>query len=273
MNSVVESTQNDPHDSQNDLTARADDELAQAYEKIKSADKQLAHVNEQLSKLERGHARPEKARGKSALRGLIGLLLAAFICAAALVSQSSLGDTARLMVADWLPLPTATSSQPQAESAPPEQAVQVADAEPAEPQPATPAQTMPEAVAPTVTSPELMEQLQNLDRDVANLGQRIEQLNANQEQMKANEEQMIRDNAKLAEQLKAGQEQIARLVPKTPDRTHDQASPQDPKLRTSAAPVPSGRPVAASAARPASAVPPPPSPRVRRPIPPTESVQ
>ena len=286
MNSVVESTQNDPHDPQNALTARADEELTQAYEKIKTANEQLAHVNERLSKLEHEPERPRKARGKSARRGLIGLLLAAFICAAALASQSSIADTARLIFAGWLPLPAATPSQPQAEP-PPGQAsppaVQAADAEPAQPQPAPPAetQTMPEAAAPTVTMlpPELTEQLQKLERDVADLQQGIEQLKSSQqqmkasaEQMKANEEQMARDNAKLAEQLKADQEQMARLVPKTPDRPHDQAFPQNPKLRTSAAPAQSPRPVAASAGRPASTVPPT-YPRVRRPIPPESAQQ
>jgi len=287
MNSDPGATPNEAHDPQNALTARADDELVQAFEKIKGANEQIAHVNEQLSKLERDHERRQEVRDRPALRGLIGLLLATFICATALVSQSSFGDTAKLMIADWMPIGAATPPQPQAEPVVSEQSTpavaQAVGAESAPQQPAPSNQTVAEPVAPTAATlpPELTEQLQKLTRDVANLEQSIEQLKANHEQMKANEEQMKAneermkvnqdqmavDNARIAEQLKASQEQISRLVSKTSDKNRDQASLQNPRARTPPAPVPPPRPLSASASRPASTSPPT-SPRVRRPAPP-----
>src|SRR5215470_8691507 len=93
-----------------DLIARADERLAHAYEQIARADEQLARVTEQLSKLEQGAARPRSAAlrrgpsaGRSSVRGLIGLLLAAGIFAAALAWQSSYGEPAKQAIARWAP--------------------------------------------------------------------------------------------------------------------------------------------------------------------------
>src|SRR5437660_9741771 len=101
------------------LIARADERLAHAYQQIAHADEQLARVNEQLSRLDHDAARPPSAvlgrlpsRGRPALRGLIGLLLAACIFVAAFVSQSSYGDAAKLIVARWAPQLILASSPP-----------------------------------------------------------------------------------------------------------------------------------------------------------------
>ena len=92
------------------VVARADERLVHAYDQIARADEQLARLNEQLARLESeakqhpsavvGH-RP--SRGGRALRGFIGLLLAAGIFAFAFVSQSSYGDAAKSTVARWAP--------------------------------------------------------------------------------------------------------------------------------------------------------------------------
>src|SRR3954452_24308398 len=81
----------------NELVARADQQLAHAYEQIAIADEQLARVNETLFRLEHDDERHgfSSGRDRPALRGVIGLLLAGCIFAAAFVAQSSYGDTAR----------------------------------------------------------------------------------------------------------------------------------------------------------------------------------
>src|SRR6266436_8274162 len=83
------------------LLDRADEELAHAYEQLTSAGEEMARAEEQLSKLEQAARRavPGKrpSRGGRAVRGVIGLMLAACIGAAALVWHSSYGDAARQM--------------------------------------------------------------------------------------------------------------------------------------------------------------------------------
>jgi hypothetical protein len=267
------------------LSARADDQLTHAYETIKSADEQIARVSEQLSKLEQDDARKleqddarrRQLRGRPALRGLIGLVLAAVICGAALLSRSSYGEAARLMIEGWLPVRAAASTQPQAEPVAPAQPGPVADqraeADPAPPQPALAAQANPEAAVPAAAplSPELTELLQQMARDLATLQQGIEQLKAGQEQMKASQEQMARDHAALADALKANQEQMARLVTPTVDKsaakTPDQASGPNVRRQATAAPAPAPRPPVAAVRKPVPATPPSPHAAARRPAP------
>jgi hypothetical protein len=208
MNSMPDPTLTDPPTV---LTARADEQLAHAYEQIKSADEQLARVNAQFFKLEHDAERRRRSRDRPALRGLVGLLLAACIGAAALLSHSSYGDTAKLMIAGWMPQRALASSQPQQAAVLPGQpdapAVQVAAADATPSASASPAQAAPEAVVPTAAtlSPEVTDLLQTMARDVAAMQQGIEQL-------KTNLAQMGRDNAKAAEELKANQERMARLI-------------------------------------------------------------
>jgi hypothetical protein len=261
MNSMPNPEQTDPHD----VAIAA---LKQAREQIGRADKQLPRVDEQVSKLEQGAARHpsgqqkrlavpgrRSSRGRLALLGLIGLLLAACISVAALAWQSPYGDAAKLMFARWAPQRVSTSSLPlekqelPAQPSPP--AVDVA-ANAALPQPAPLAQTTPQDVAPTAVplSPELAQWLQTMARDLANMEQGIEQLKSSQEQMvrdnaelaeqlKAAQAQMARDNEHAAEQLKASQEQMARLIAK--------ASEQNLRPRTSAPPP---RPIATPTRKP-----------------------
>ena len=255
MHSTPDPKQADPP---NVLVARADEELAHAYAQITRADQEIARAEEQLSKLDRDAARhpsdhpqtrmntfrpavPGKRPSLAvrALRGFIGLMLAACIGVAAIAWQSPYGDTARQIIAGWAPQLVLTSSLPlekpglPAQPGPP--AIQEAAAKAAPPQPVPPAQTAPEDVAPPVAalSPELTQLLQSMARDLATLGQAIEQL-------KVSQQQMARDNAKAAEQLKASQELMARVVAK--------ASEQSLRPKISAPPP---RPTAAPMCKPA----------------------
>jgi hypothetical protein len=213
----------------NPKAIESDERLAHASEQIARVDEQLARVTERLSRLEHDAARHpvpghQPSRGWPTLRGLIGLLLAACIFAAAFVSQSSYGDAAKLVIARWAPQLGLTSLLPQTEPElsvqPSSAADQMATAE--SPQPTAPAQTAAQEVAPTVAplSPELAQMLEKRARDLANVERVIEQLKTSQEQMardhakaieelKTNQEQMARDNAKAIEQLKTSREQLA----------------------------------------------------------------
>jgi len=220
MNSMPNPKQTDPHDV-------AIPALKEAYEQIGRANEQLARVDEQVSKLQLDAARHpsdqqkrlavqgrRSSRGRPALQGLIGLLLAACIGAAAIAWQSH-GDAAKQMIARWAPQLYLTSSlapenRVPAQPSPP--AVQASAAKAAPPQPAPPAQTAPEGAAPTAAapSPGQAQWLQSIARDLAAVEQEIEQLKASIEQLKTGQEQMVRDNAVLAGQLKAAHVQMVR---------------------------------------------------------------
>jgi len=246
MNSMTDPKAIEPDDV---LIARADERLVHAYDQIARADKQLARLNEQLSKLEHDAAYHPSAvvgnrppRGRPALRGFIGLLLAVCIVVGAFVSRSSYGDAARLIVAQWAPRPILTSWLPMGKPGVPAQpnpsAVQVAAAT-VLPLPTPSAQTAPQDAAPTAVpiSPELGQLLQTMARDLANVEQGIAQL-------KANQEQTARENEKATEQLKASQEQMTRLIAKA----SEQNKVSEQNLRpTSAPPL---RPIATPTRKP-----------------------
>jgi hypothetical protein len=242
MDTTLNPNQTDPRHV---LVARADEELAHAYEQITRAGEEIARAEEQLSKLERDAARsavPGKRPlfDRPAVRGFTGLLLAACIGVAAIAWQSSYGDAAKEIIARWAPQRVVTPSPPlenpglPAQPSPP--TVQAAAAKTAPPQPAALAQTAPEDVAPTAAalSPELTQLLQSMARDLATLGQGIEQL-------KAGQEQMARDNANTAEQLKASREQMARVLAKASEqnlRPKMSAPPPRPTATPTRRPVP-----------------------------------
>jgi hypothetical protein len=245
MNSTPTPKAIEPH---NDLIARADEQLAHAHEQIVRADEELAGLSERLAKMERDAARPPSAipgpqsprpqppPRRPVLRGLVGLLLAACIIAAALVLQSSYGGETKLVVARWAPLVSTPSLPPENAPLPAPPApsiVQVAAAE-AAPPPATPlAQTAPQDAAPTATAA-LVDQtqlLQKMARDLANLEQNIEQL-------KANQQQIASDNSKAIEELKASQEEIKRVLAKVSEPSLSKASsPPTPPASTPPTPT------------------------------------
>ena len=215
------------------LIARADEQFALVHERIASADEEIARVTEQLSKMERDDARNPSARpgddarnpsarptprGKSAVGSIgllpIGLLLAAFLVLAALVSQLS-RDGVALIAARWMPQRISTSLWPPTNpplSAQPGPSSKLTTAE-AAPAQATPlARTGPQDAAPAAAGvSELMQLQQATARDVADLKREIEQL-------KVNQDQIANDNAKAIEQLKTKQEDMARLLAKVSEQ-------------------------------------------------------
>jgi len=210
-------------DADDILIARADERLAHAYSKIASADEQLARVTEKLSRLEYDAPRHPSVllgRGPSrgrVVRGLIGFLLPACIFVGAFLSQSSYGDTAKAIIAPWVPRlmsasPVALEKPGLAEQSSPI-AVQVAAAEAIAPQPTASAQTAPQHVVPTAAlmSPELTQLLGTITRGLADVEHRIEEL-------KTSQEQMASDNAKIVEQLKASHEKMMRVMARAPEQ-------------------------------------------------------
>src|SRR5437899_1165941 len=177
MNATTAPKATEPDDV---LVARADERLVHAYA-------QIARADEQLSKLENDAARQPPAvvgrlpsRGRPALRGVIGLLLAACIFVGAFVLQSSYGDAAKSIVAPWMPQFILTSSlwmeKSEVPTQPSQSSVQLAAATPVIPQPTASAQAAPQDVASTVAPapPDLAQLLQTMARDIANLAQGIE---------------------------------------------------------------------------------------------------
>jgi hypothetical protein len=258
MDTTLNPKQTDPRHV---LTARADEELAHAYDQITRAGEEIARAEEQLSKLERAPRRavPDKrpSRGGRAVRGFIGLMLAACIGVAAFVWHSPYGDAARQIVASWAPQLVATASLPvenpgfRARPSPP--AVQATAANTAPPQ-APLAQTAPEDVAPTAAapSPELMQLLQSMARDLAALGQGIEQL-------KASQERMARDHVNAVDLLRASQEQMARAIAKASEAKTSETKASEQNLRPGVS-TPPPRPTATPARRPVPTLPSPQAP-------------
>ncbi|UPJ25989.1 hypothetical protein [Bradyrhizobium sp. CW1] len=259
-----------------ELVARADERLVHAYDQIAHADEQLARVNEQLSKLDQdgtGHpSQPKNSakwfrppdrgasslRGRPALRGLIGLLLASGICLAALAAQSSDGDAVRAMMYRWSAHAVSPSSLPQerAEISSALPTTQTSATYVALQQPGpltTPHDAIQAAASPS--SPELAPTLQGLSGDLTNPQQAIEQLKASQDQivrdlgqlsnqLTAVQAQMVRDRADAAEQLRMVQERLAGIT--------TNASEQILRPKT---PVPLPRPIAATIRKPVPTVP------------------
>ena len=244
MHSTPDPKQTGPYD------VRADVEFAKACTQLARTPEQLAHVQEQFTQQERDAERypsdpqirvntfrPAVARDRPALRGLIGLLLAACIFVAAFVSQSSYGDALKSTMARWAPQLVPTSSQLlekpglPAQRSPP--SVQAAAAEQAPPQPVPLAETASQDVAPTAA------QVAPRAGTVAPDDNARSRKRGAREQLKTSQAQIVRDNAKFAEQVKASQEQVARFR-------------QDPRPKT---PLPPARPIATPTREPARTLP------------------
>ena len=282
--------------------------LMQARREVGRADRQLSRVNEQVSRLAPESARdpselqkclavrPDRPSfGKLALRGLIGLLVAACIGAAATVLWPH-GDAANQVTTRepqlYLVSSTVAESPVPAQSSP--SAVQAAAPKAAPAASAPPAQTLLTDSAPTAAGPSPGQEqplqpagrgfLAAMEQEIGEFKTSIEQLKTGQEQMvrdnlaiveqlraaqeqmvhdnaafaeqlKASQEQTVRDNAAVAGQLKASQEQMARLIAK--------ASEQQLRPKTSASPprliaTPTGKPVPKLSSPQARAQPPAP---------------
>ena len=209
------------------------------------------------------HVRRKRSSVGRWLSGAFVTLLFVAGSAAATVAWQIHGDTAKAMVAAWMPALVASPSQatPPATEQPAstEQQATAAD-QPAE-QPATPAQAPDTSNTSSPAASDAAQSLQSMTRDLAAMTQQIEQLKANIAELKASQEQMAREIAKPA----APKPAEARLAD---PRTKLSALPPRPP----APPVRRPRPVAATPAYAptyapapiappqAAAVPPPPPP-------------
>ena len=223
-----------------DPIARYFEQVAVNDEQITLADDAARHPPAAVNNVQVHGDRP--SFGRPAVRGVVGLLLAACIGGAAFAWQFY-GDAAKQIIAKWAPQLVQTSSLPlenpglPAQPTPP--AVQADPAMAAPSQPAPLAQTGPEGVAPAAAlSPETAQLLQTMARDLATVRQENEQLKASIEQLKTNQEQMTRDNARAAEQFKASQEQMARDFAEQSLRPKISAPPPRPTATPTRKPAP-----------------------------------
>jgi hypothetical protein len=187
--------------------------IAQALGQIGYVDEQLVQLDQTAFKLEKeknatrhpSNEQPRSAepgrgssRGRLVLRSLMVVLALACIGVAAFAWQSTHGQAA--------PEPVSTSSESIEKREPSAQPAPYTAHVPAKtkaglPQPASQAQTTPQRAAPTAApvAPDLAQSIQMIARELANVEQGIDQL-------KTGQAQMVRDNAELAEHLKATQE-------------------------------------------------------------------
>src|SRR5450432_1756542 len=207
--------------------------IAQAHRQI-GAGENLVQVDETAFKLEEEkiatrHPSDEQprvaepgrgsSRGKLVLLSLIGLLAVA--CIGAFAWPSPHGQAAPE------PISTSSVSIEKKEPPAPSNAGVAAKTDAGLPQRSSQAQTTLQRAAPVAPTaapmaPDLAQSIQMITRELANVEQGIDQLKTGQAQMvrdnaelaerlKATQE-MARNNAELAEQLKPSHEQIARLV-------------------------------------------------------------
>jgi hypothetical protein len=213
-------------------------------------------------------------------RGLVGLLLAVCIGAAAVAWRAS-GEVAREAITKWAPQfavkspPAAEESPPAAQDAPAAAPVQQAAAAPpaasqdtpAEPTPAatTPLAAAAAAAIPAPADPTL--QLQSMARDLANLGQEVTLLKASLAELKASNEQMSREMAKVSEQNQRPKLSAVQAKPAVPPARRPATSFRPTQAAASPPPYPPPQasppyppPAAAPYPPPQAAYVPPPAP-------------
>jgi hypothetical protein len=256
MDPLVSQTQADQRDV---LIKHADEQIANTREQITKADEQIARVHEELSRLEsiaRRHPpetrtpttapRPVKpTRHRPVIRGLVSLLLAAFICLAAIAWRSPVGDAARSVLGRSVPQFAQASlpspKEPTLSVQPASSGVQAAAGEPSQQMPSA-QRVLPNGAMSAESSPELAETLQTVVSNLANLAQAVEQLRASQEQMAG-------DFAKAVDQLKNNQEQMTRVLEKLSEQNLQAATLAAPPRSI---PPATRKPVATSALSPAT---------------------
>ena len=218
-----------------------------------------------------------QATGDRRSRSFTSVLLAACVGVAGTFAWQSYGDAAMQFVAArapqaiaaWAPLVLANSSRPAETPAVTEQASPaaaqpaVAEAAPAQPaQGVPPAQAAPENTAPaTVALPaEVTQLLQSMAQDLATARQEIEQL-------KAGQDQMAREVAKVTEQ-KVTEQDARRTVP-APPPPRPAAAPARRPVAMLPPPKPTAQPPR-SASRPVATLPPPIAAAQPQPAPPPQ---
>jgi len=133
------------------------------------------------------------------LGGAFVTMLFAAGSGATTVAWQAHGDSAKAMIAAWMPTLVASPSQatPPATEQPASPAPQATAADPPAEQPATPAQAQDNSSA-SATAPDAAQSLQSMTHDLAAMTQQIEQLKANIAELKVGQEQMAREMAKPA---------------------------------------------------------------------------
>jgi hypothetical protein len=193
-------------------------------------------------------------------RALMSLF--AMFAAVAAAAWQHYGDTARHMIASWVP-PFAVASSPPAQkpaaAQPAASVVQAAAQTPAPtqtPAPAAPAvaPASAAAAAPAAVSTD-MAQLQSMTRDLAAMGQQMEQLKASIAQLRAGQEQMAQQMSRDFARPSEARPAEARST-ETRAAEHSRISPLPP--RSPAAPL--RKPKPALAPTPAAMVSPLPAP-------------
>jgi hypothetical protein len=213
----------------------------------------------------RPNDRPSERRSTGSwAKSAVTVFMFALCSAFAAAGWQHYGNTAKQMIASWVPPFALTSSPPQQTTGlaghPDIPAVQAAATDQAPPQNA-PSAEPPEDVAATATAPSPeTAQLQSMARDMAAMGQQIEQLKASIDQLRAGQQAMA--VARTSEAKTFG----PNLRPKT----------SSPPLRPAAALVRKPRPVVYSPAQTAAVPPlPPPLPQavpaLASPLPPPQA--
>lgn len=221
----------------------------------------LARIDQRLADIERqAVTEPSDGQSQAGARAMfgnrlkrvsIGLLVMAGVIGAVVVWQRSDGDTAKAMVARFMPrfLTNAQDDQEAAQGAAGSMTVgtaadgsrtssdarsAMADA-PAAPLDRTTPEPDGQATAPV--SSDMASTIEKMSRDIVTLGQGIEEL-------KASQEQLSRDSAKATEQFKASEDQLIRMLLRVSEQQTPQpktvvATPprtRTPQARTAASP-------------------------------------
>jgi hypothetical protein len=193
------------------------------------------------------------------LGGAAMTFLLALGSAGATIVWETHGDTAKQMIATWIPALAASPSQ--ATAATSDQATATAPQAAAGDQPAeqsaapvqAPTPQVQDAAAPAV--PDATQSVQSMTRDLAAMAQQIEQLKANIAELKTGQEQMAREMAKPAPPKPAE----ARIVEPRAKPSAKPASPPARRPRAVYTPAYAPAPVAPAHAQ-AAALPPPAAP-------------
>ncbi|WP_213774596.1 hypothetical protein [Bradyrhizobium sp. dw_78] len=167
---------------------------------------------------------PRSAMGRRASRAFMGFVFT--LCSAvAAIAWEHYGDAAQQTIADWTPQLALISSLPEklglaGQSSPP-----AAPASAADPAPSPAAQSAEATVPAAALSPDTAQLLQSMAHDLATMGQQIAELRASLDQLKSGQEQIARDMARTAQARVAE----ARVT---------EAKAAEPNLRSRISPLP-----------------------------------
>ena len=187
--------------------------------------------------------------GRRIFRSLVRFFIAALIGVGATLAWQSHGDEAKEIVRTWAPslgwlLSVSTTKSPPdvdvaAEQTGSPRAGQVSAQDAALPQPAPVNQTVP-APAAAATSPELVQQLEAIARDLAVVRHSVEQLAAKQEQMAHNIAALQAAEQDIRQKMSSPP--LSRAVPIPPRKNAPSVAPPQPAAQSSSVPRPAPLP-------------------------------